>query len=141
MLRPPVADATHLYFASLDNMIRAIDRHSGNLRWKAALPARAVSGLLLVGDDLVVGALSPDVRIFSAISGRPVDRIAIPTELLAGPPRLINRAPADLNLIIVVGTDGQVIAFRQNRRLPLVPLNDLPGTPVTLNPPDSVTPS
>lgn len=139
VLRTPVVDETRVYFASLDNLLRAIDRRNGNLRWKAALTTRAVSGLLIVGDDIVVTGLAPEVRVYSALSGRPVDRITVQTELLAGPPHLIRRAPPDGRpLLFLAGTDGAVVAVRQNRNLPLAPLTTLPGVSVPLTPPEGI---
>ena len=34
----PAADDKRIYFAARDNVLRALDRKSGNLRWKANLP-------------------------------------------------------------------------------------------------------
>jgi len=42
----PAADDKRIYFASRDNVVRALDRRSGNLRWRATLSSRPAGGPL-----------------------------------------------------------------------------------------------
>jgi outer membrane protein assembly factor BamB len=135
----PVYDDDHVFFVSLDNLVRAVDRRSGNLRWKQPLSSRALSGLLVVGSDLLVSGVTPDLRALSVATGRAVDRIRVPAELLAGVPHLVAGERPGERVVVVVGTDGGVYAMAQSRRLPLQPLTTLPGVEVPLTPPPGIT--
>lgn len=134
----PVVDATHIYYVSLDNMLRAIDRRSGNLRWKRSLSARATSGLRLVSDQLLVSGLAPVVRAHRVADGRPAGTLEVKTDLLAAPPLLVPRLAPDYVFLIAAGRDGSVFAYRPTLSLPTTPLEGLPGLPAEWTPPDSL---
>ena len=50
----PVADAHTVYFVSLDNMLRAVHRGSGNQDWKKALAVRPTAGPIRAADAIIV---------------------------------------------------------------------------------------
>lgn len=134
----PVVDANHLYYVALDNVLRAIDRTSGNLRWKHGLSTRATTGLRLVSDQLLVSGLAPQIRAHRAMDGRPIGNLTVPTDLLAVPPLLVRRPAPDYVFCIVAGRDGALFAYRPTLSLPTSPLEALPGLPAELIPPDAV---
>ena len=67
----PVADDKLIYFAALDNMLRALDRRNGNLRWSRSLPSRPAAGPLRTGDVVLVPFVTTDIGAFTATTGAP----------------------------------------------------------------------
>ena len=65
----PAADETHVYFAALDNLLRAHDRKNGAYRWKKDLKYRPSAGPLLVGKSLAVPGSVPRVDVFDTAKG------------------------------------------------------------------------
>ena len=63
------SDERHVYFAARDNMLRAVDLRTGNLRWTAELPARPVGGPQVLAGFVVV-PLSSTVSIFEPKTGK-----------------------------------------------------------------------
>ena len=67
----PAADATHVYFVALDNLLRAHDRKNGAFRWKKDLRYRPSAGPLLVGASVAVpGSVTGRTRLRRAHAGR-----------------------------------------------------------------------
>ena len=67
----PAADEKRIYFASRDNILRAVDRKSGNLRWKAGLSSRPAGGPLRLNDLLMMPLVSNQILGFDPESGKP----------------------------------------------------------------------
>jgi hypothetical protein len=84
----PVADDRRVYFVSLDNVLRALDRRSGSQQWKRTLPIRPRGGPLAVGDALLVAGLAPGVRAFRTANGTPAGDIPTTADL-AAPPHVV----------------------------------------------------
>ena len=108
----PVLDTRRVYFVSLDNMLRALDRNSGSLRWQKTLPMRPSSGPLLTGWTLIVPGVSAEVHGYSTqFDGTLVgDFVQLTAEnrerKLAGPPHLTNDG-----LVVILRKDGHIEAF------------------------------
>jgi eukaryotic-like serine/threonine-protein kinase len=81
----PVADERRVYFASLDNVLRGLDRKTGNQRWKRTLPLRPTRGLVAIGDVLMVSGIAPDVNAFRMRDGAPAGHLDGEGELAAAP--------------------------------------------------------
>jgi outer membrane protein assembly factor BamB len=81
----PVADDRTVYFVSLDNMLRGLNRSSGVQRWKSALPFRPISGPVKYRDTLVVAGTTPMLQAYNARDGKSLGRYAVATELSALP--------------------------------------------------------
>ena len=62
----PVADAHNVYFVSLDNVLRAVHRGSGNQEWKKTLAVRPTAGPVQAADAIVVTSLSKTLPAFKA---------------------------------------------------------------------------
>jgi len=59
-------DSKHVYFVSLDNVLRALDRNSGSVRWQKSLPMRPSGGPLLTGWTLLVAGAAAELHAFSS---------------------------------------------------------------------------
>jgi outer membrane protein assembly factor BamB len=67
----PVVDSRRVYFVSLDNVLRALDRKSGSLQWSQSLPTRPVTGPLLTGWTVLVAGQSAELNAFSTQASGP----------------------------------------------------------------------
>ncbi|MCE5258125.1 MAG: PQQ-binding-like beta-propeller repeat protein [Chloroflexi bacterium] len=65
----PVVDEKHVYVASLDHFIYALERQTGELAWKYDLGAAAPGGVYLAGDMVLVGGVSNKLNALSAATG------------------------------------------------------------------------
>ena len=70
----PAVDAKTVYFVSLDNVLRAHNRNSGEMRWFQSMTTRPSAGPLLKGWTLMVPGISADLHAFSAVRGTPGDK-------------------------------------------------------------------
>ncbi len=86
----PVADDERIYFVSLDNILRGLDRGGGSQEWKRALPLRPRGGPLLAGGTLIVGGLNTSIRGYLASSGAPAGDLTLPGDLAAAPHVFLN---------------------------------------------------
>ena len=141
----PVADEERIYFASLDNMVWALDRDSGVQRWREVLQRRprAVPGL--VGELLLVSGISEQIPSFRRETGEAGDAVAAPGELGAPPHLAPSLAAAGLRMVFLVA-DGRLVGMRRpapppalSLAAPLPPLQPvrygiLPATPAALAP-------
>ena len=120
----PAADDTRVYFVSLDNLLRGLDRKSGAQLWKRALPVRPTTGPVLAGATVLVTGLDPAPLAYLTKDGTPAGDIP-PDGVVAAPPSLVRVPGALLPFIVLVtevtspkaptvhGDD----AFDQSRRL------------------------
>ena len=141
----PVVDEERIYFASLDNMLWALDRDSGAQRWRQVLSRRprAVPGLL--GRLVLVTGVSEDLRSFDRETGEPSNTLTAPAELGAPPYVAPSLAAAGLRMV-VLAADGRLIGMRRpvpppavSLAEPLPPLRPapytvLPATPIETGP-------
>src|SRR5204863_7431312 len=98
----PVVDDKRVYFVALDNMLRALDKNTGNQRWKRPLPLRPTRGLVVVDDMLMVSAISPSVATCKMRDGSPVGSMAGPSELAAPPHAVTGEG---LPMVVLVSRD------------------------------------
>lgn len=124
----PAADAKRIYFASRDNMLRAVDRKSGNLKWKAALASRPAGGPLRLTDALLMPLVSSQILGFDPVTGLPAVTAAAAGEI-GGQPYVRRDVRQTLPQLITVSREGQLQGF--GRRFEPVPqiLTELPGLP------------
>jgi len=81
----PSADDRVVYFVSLDNLLRGLNRSNGVQQWKSALPFRPISGPLRWSETLVVAGTEPVLQGFSTREGKSLGRFPVSTELSAQP--------------------------------------------------------
>jgi outer membrane protein assembly factor BamB len=67
----PVVDERRVYFVSLDNVLRSLNRGHGVQQWKRVLPFRPAWSVLKAADTLVVVGLSGGASAFSLKDGSP----------------------------------------------------------------------
>lgn len=77
----PAADDRTVYFVSLDNVLRGLNRSSGVQRWKSPLPFRPISGPIKYLETLVVAGSTPALQAFSTRDGKTVGAFVVPAEL------------------------------------------------------------
>ena len=106
----PRIDTERVYFVSLDNVVRALDRDSGVQRWRRPLPLRPSEGPALVGPALLVAGVSPEVQFFDPDSGRSAGVYTAPGELGARP-FLVPGLPATGTRLVVLTADGRVLGL------------------------------
>ena len=125
----PAADDKRIYFASRDNIVRAVDRKSGNLRWKAELASRPAGGPLRLNDLIVMPLVSSQIVGLDAVTGKPTVTATAAGEIGVQPYVRLNVRQTSPQLI-TVSREGQLQGF--GRRYEPVPqlLTELPGLPV-----------
>jgi outer membrane protein assembly factor BamB len=74
----PVADAKHVYIALNNNTVRALDAKIGSLRWVQPLTGRAMPGLRLLTDRLVVPLHTGEAAVCGTATGKPFTIVAFP---------------------------------------------------------------
>jgi outer membrane protein assembly factor BamB len=84
-------DRRSVLFASYENVLYALDRDNGHLRWRAPLPSRPIDAPLLLGSAAVVACQEAEVAAFDARSGRPLGALAAPAAIGGAPLLLEDR--------------------------------------------------
>ena len=124
----PAADDKHIYFASRDNTLRALDRKSGNMRWKATLASRPAGGPLRLGDALLMPLVSKQIVGFDPVTGnRSVTAVA--AEEIGLQPYVRRDVRQTLPQLITVSREGQLQGFGRRYEPIPQPLAELPGAP------------
>ena len=78
-------DDDRVYFASFDNVIRALDRKSGNQRWQTGLPHRAPTGVAAAGHVVFVPIAGAELIMLYDHDGRRSGNIGLPNVIDAPP--------------------------------------------------------
>jgi hypothetical protein len=132
----PVADEHRVYFVSKDNVLRALDRHSGAQRWQRPLTVRPTRGPVRAGDLLLVSGIAPRIATFATKDGTPSTDISAPGELAGEPyPTLTLGLPQVVLVARDVAAGTRVLAYRRNIEPALnAALNTLPGAIVIAKP-------
>ena len=108
----PVVDQDRVYFVSLDNVLRALDRTSGAQQWRSALPLRPRGGPRRAGDTLIVGGIGPRVIGYRSSDGAVVGEQTFTGEL-AAPPYVVPTATLPTFVVVTrdVAKGATVIVF------------------------------
>src|SRR5215471_15098969 len=96
-------DDKHVYVAAINNIVRALDRQSGNQRWLRELRQRPVFGVYLAGHVVFVPSTSTDLAMMYDHDGLPSGTLSLPGERTDLPPS-INETPAGTVIYAVTGT-------------------------------------
>lgn len=123
------ADDRHIYFVALDNVLRAVSRRNGNLRWTRPLPSRPGSGPALVDEAVLVPFISNEIAAFAPRDGKPLFTIRGIGELGAHPHLRANPSPTRAQ-IITINREGTMTGLAPRFEPPSAPLTTLPGVPV-----------
>ena len=125
----PTADDDRIYFAGRDNLLRAVDRGSGNLRWKANLSSRPAGGPLRLPDTLFMPMVSSEILGFDPETGKPTVTARAAGEI-GVQPFFRPGVPFTAALLITVSREGQLQGFGRRFEPPPQPLQiPLPGAP------------
>jgi outer membrane protein assembly factor BamB len=130
----PVADERTVYFVSLDNVLRALNRHSGNQRWKRPLPLRPTGGPVKAAETLLVRGLSDKLPGYKVEDGTAAGDAATGGEV-AAPPHVVTLPETYGPVLIVVTRDivkgATVTALASSIEPPLTPSVGVLPNPVT----------
>lgn len=120
-----VGDIDNVYFVSRDNVLRAVNRRSGNLRWKAQLDTRSAVGPVHLGNAVLVIGVSPELRAHRALDGVRVGEFGIRARVVGVPYFAVGIAP--MPRLIVLTADGLIEAVTSIIDPPIGVLDKLPG--------------
>jgi outer membrane protein assembly factor BamB len=131
------ADDRFVYVASLDNLLRALHRGSGNQIWKRNLSTRTIAPPSTFGGIVLLTGNSPTLSTFNALTGEPIANFSIAADLQGVP--LVDSTLAPFRVAVVAVTrEARAIGLRPTgmmfRELPLAPLQTLPGRALTREP-------
>ena len=79
------SDGERVYFTALDNLVRAVSRGSGSIRWQRGVPFRPFSGPVVHGNTVVVAGPVTDVQVLNTVSGRQTSKVTFPEPLVMQP--------------------------------------------------------
>jgi outer membrane protein assembly factor BamB len=100
----PAADERRVYFVSLDNVLRSLDRTSGGQRWMRGLPLRPTSGPVIAGTTIVVAGLGTAVKTYNLSDGTPATDLSAGGDV-AAPPYALEHPVKKLPMLLVVSRD------------------------------------
>lgn len=124
----PTVDEQRVYFVSLDNVLRALDRNSGAQRWQQALALRPLWGPTPVAETLMISGLTPTAPAYWMRDGSPAGEVVLTGELADAPHVFMS---GGLPMMAVVTNDvaqGAVVtAIGRTLEPPIRPLAPLPN--------------
>jgi outer membrane protein assembly factor BamB len=138
----PAADDDRVYFVSLDNVLRAVNRSHGVQQWKKGLAFRPAWSPIIGADTVMVaGSQGPLLALYRK-DGTPGGELATGADLIAAPPYAFE-SPLALGPIIVVVTrnlklGATVKAVSHRIEPPVIPLGVLPGLVPAPGPPSAI---
>ena len=109
-------DSRRVYFVSFDNVLRALDRNTGNQRWKRTLPLRPTRGPVVMDDALIVSGLSASAAVFAMKDGASIGSISGPGEL-AAPPHVVGGEGLPMLLLVSRDLEKGTIARALTRSI------------------------
>ena len=130
----PSADEQHVYFAALDNELRALDRDSGAIRWHRGVPFRPSAGPMIVGNAVAIPGPVAELRLFTASNGAPISGFKFTEPIVIAPALVPAEELANLRVAAVTGglnNDWRLAVFgpalEAPAPVPVLPLTVLPG--------------
>lgn len=101
-------DDERVYFAALDNVVRAVDRTNGNQRWKTALDRRPIAGVHALGHVIFVPVAAAELVMLFDRDGARSGTIALPGETSRDTPPELRETEAGLEAFVVTGSLSNV---------------------------------
>jgi outer membrane protein assembly factor BamB len=117
----PAVDDRRVYFVSMDNVLRALNRSNGVQQWIQMLKLRPIGGPMMAGASIVVYGLQPPLLAFDLKDGKPAGNILVANQV-AAPPRVLEM-PGKMPAILAVTRDiatGDVLTVFVRTIEPLV---------------------
>lgn len=99
-------DDERVYFSSLDNVIRALDRKSGNQRWQSGLPHRAPTGIVAAGHVVFVPIAGSELVMLYDHDGRRSGNIGLP-DVIDAPPDVTENSQGLQAFVVTGGLSNQ----------------------------------
>jgi outer membrane protein assembly factor BamB len=132
----PAADQSRVFAASLDNAVRAFDRSHGALRWNKSVPFRPTRGPAVIGSRVVVPGT--ELRALEVATGRPAGQIGLGADLLVPPAFAVSGSETIVAALTgsLEGTWKLVLTEVPLPFIAVVPLRELPGITVPVEPPE-----
>lgn len=137
----PVADADNVYFVSLDNVLRALNRGHGVQQWMRPLPFRPAWPPLIALDAVVVAGLSLPPRGYFLKTGASAEALTTDKTGEIAAPLYAFPSPAALGPVIVLVTRSTAVATVTATSRALEPTATVGVTPLpNSNPTGGTTP-
>ena len=124
------------YYASLDNVVRAVNRGNGNQRWIKEIPTRPQLPPQVLGDGVkyeeivVVTGVTSEIDAFAAKNGAASGMYMPPSDLQGSPLIDPELRPYQVGMVVIT-RDGRVIGLKPSAMLLPEPMNapfaELPG--------------
>ena len=133
-------DDEHVYFASLDNVIRALDRATGNRRWQTPLRERPIGGVSVHGRLVFVPTTGAQIRMLLDENGRSSGNLVLPAEAISDVPPDIRETPDAVSVVAVTGgleKNWQMTFFattQEDAPLSFSQMDSVPGLPYLTDP-------
>ncbi|HET7698448.1 MAG TPA: PQQ-binding-like beta-propeller repeat protein [Vicinamibacterales bacterium] len=96
-------DGDRVYFSALDNVVRALDRATGNQRWKRPLNRRPIAGVRLLGHVVFVPIAGAELVMLYDHDGVPSGIITLAGDTSRDTPPAFRETEAGLELFVVTG--------------------------------------
>ena len=96
-------DDDRVYFAALDNVVRAVDRSNGNQRWKTPLSRRPIAGVRALGHVVFVPVAGAELVMLFDRTGERSGTIPLPGETARDTPPEVRETDAGLEVFVVTG--------------------------------------
>jgi outer membrane protein assembly factor BamB len=129
-------DDRHVYFAAMDNVLRAIDRGNGALRWKVGLTYRPAAGPVVLGGAVVVPGDVDVLPAYDGASGKPVGKIAFSARLAVLPAFALPEGGPPAVIAVTGSLENKWLMWAMMPSpvpaLPVQPLAALPGEAMPL---------
>jgi len=124
----PALDDRHVYFVSLDNVLRALDRRHGAQQWYAALPLRPNGPPVLAGPSILVSGLVPTLPAFFRDDGKRGGQATLSGDVAASP-YVIEDPWAPIVVVITrdIAQGDQLLALGRPIEPEIVEMAPLPG--------------
>ena len=94
-----------VFFVSLDNVLRSVNRADGNQRWKSAVPHRPTGGPFRIGPLLFVPGVSSALPAFRVADGKLAGAVALGGEV-PGAAVLVPGSEGRAARLLVISGDG-----------------------------------
>ena len=133
-------DDDRVYAAALNNVIRALDRQSGNQRWLQSLKQRAASGVYLSGHVVFVPNASPDLAMLYARDGALSGSLNLPGDQPPGlTPSVVGSKEGTVVYVVTGGLTNEWHLTKFARAgeaglIALAKLDAMPGVPYLTDP-------
>ncbi|HET7221304.1 MAG TPA: PQQ-binding-like beta-propeller repeat protein [Vicinamibacterales bacterium] len=136
----PAADASHVYFVALDNLLYALNRSHGARLWKKDLRYRPSAGPFLVGASISAPGTTSKMQVFDAATGNKGAELTLPAELAMVPALVLPSDQGPMQMASLVGDLKNLwklaVSVPPPPALPdlkVTPLSELPGRAVPLS--------